>query len=298
MGSSDRDYLREESRRQSSPPKPPVTVWLIVINAVIFVAGMVKDEQTGISPLETFGAFSIAGLLKGHVWELLTFQFLHANLGHVAFNCLGIWVFGPFVENWWGSRRYLAYYLLCGAAGAAFFSLLAAIHLIPDASVYTPLVGASAGIYGLLIATYVLAPHARVRLLFPPIEMSMKQMALLWIGLAVAVILGDLVLGWAMFSNSGGEAGHLGGVILGFILMKNPGWLGKGGGREDKIIRPAVFKKRRQEPKLRPRSEFTREEASEVDRILDKINRDGFESLTGADREILQRASKPKDPTP
>jgi membrane associated rhomboid family serine protease len=294
MGSFDRDYFKEETRRRESPGMPPVTKWLIGLNLVIFFLGL---QRSGISRFEEIGAFTISGILHGRIWELITFQFLHAGLGHVGFNCLGIWVFGPFVERWWGSsRRYLLFYLLCGAAGAVFFSLLSTVHLIPDTNIYTPLVGASAGIYGLLIATYVIAPEARVQLIFPPIEMSMRQMAMLWIGLAVATIIGGLLFRSDLFSNSGGEAGHLGGVILGFILMKNPGWLGKGDGEDyGKILHPDAFKKkRRPEPKLRPRSEFTHAEATEVDRVLDKINRDGFESLTAEDREILHRASSPK----
>jgi hypothetical protein len=132
-----------------------------------------------------------------------------------------------------------------------------------------------------------------VRLLFPPVELTMRKLALIVMGLAVIVIIGDNLVGGRPFQNSGGEAGHLGGAILGYLLTRFPRLLRKGIDTEEKIIRPKEFRKRRQHPKLRPRSSVDVATASDVDRILDKINREGIQSLTDQEREILQQASKP-----
>ena len=186
------------------------------------------------------------------------------------------------MERWWGSRKFLVFYLLCGAAGAAFFTLLVFLHLVPG-SVESVLVGASAGIYGIFIGVAVVAPNLRVSLLFPPIELSMRQLA---IGLMV-ISAGAILL--SLGENEGGEAGHLGGAILGFILLRWPRLLG--GNSQVEMTRPKAFE-RRSEAKLRPRTRLRMNEDSEVDLILDKISRDGFQSLTQAEREVLENAAK------
>lgn len=300
MGTADRDYFRDEEARYTAggrPPLPPVTKFLLIANLAIFVIDVLtrkSGQEFGVINREL--CFSIHSAFKEwRLWELLTFQFLHHGLLHVGFNCLALFFFGPWVERWWGTRRFIAFYLLCGVAGALFFTLLTLVGILPDRgllpAVYTPLVGASAGIYGLMIGTAVLAPNAMVSLLIPPVTLTMRVFAWWVIGLAVAIIVGDNFLGWSFFQNSGGEAGHLGGAILGFILMRFPFLLRKGG--SSKIIRPKEFR-RKSAPKLRPRSEIE-VSSSEVDRILDKISREGIQSLSEREHEILQKASKSKD---
>ena len=121
--------------------------------------------------------------------------------------------------------------------GAVFFTLLVLLGLLPGDDLWTPLVGASAGIYGILIGVAVIAPNLRVALLFPPIELSMRQLAI-----ALMVIsAGSILLKFG--GNEGGEAGHLGGAILGFILMRFPRLLGGEPGVE--VIRPKVSPHRR-----------------------------------------------------
>ncbi len=301
MGALDRDYQREERRQVAGPALPPVTKALLILNVLFFLA----DFLTRPGPINPyFGKvnallfFTVeSALMEGRVWELLTFQFLHATFGHIIFNSFGLYFFGPWIERWWGSARFTAFYLLCGVAGALFYTLLTVTGILPErgpwSGIETPLVGASAGIYGLIIGVAVTQPKAVIHLLLPPVSMTMRTAALVFIGLAVAMILGDILIGGVIFQNSGGEAGHLGGAILGFVLMKFP-WLLRKGSRSGKIIRPPEFR-RKEAPKLRPRSEVDLKSATEVDRVLDKIAKEGLRSLTEDERKILHQAAKAYD---
>lgn len=297
MGLADRDYHRSQPPRGGGfmAQLTPVVKWLLIANvSIFFLDYMILPSLLGLPtdrfhapPLTEWGAFSIqSGLLEMHLWQFVTFQFLHASLGHVLFNSIGIYFFGPWMERWWGSRKFLIFYLLCGAAGAVFFTLLTFAGLLAG-GMESQLVGASAGIYGIFIGVAVIAPDLRVALLFPPIELSMRQLAIALMAISVGAIL--LQLG----GNEGGEAGHLGGAILGFILMRRPGLLG--GDPAVQILRPRAFASHGA-PKLRPRVELRTEEDSAVDLILDKVSRDGFQSLTAAEREILRRASERQRP--
>ncbi len=283
MGTAEREYTRGSPG--FAPRLTPVVRWLLIANVAIFILDVfVFDLRWSI-----YGAFRVqTAIFHGWIWQFVTFQFLHGSFFHLLANSIGLYFFGPWMERWWGSRRFVAFYLLCGLAGAAFYTLLYFTGIFPEGTVaLTPLVGASAGIYGILIGVAVIAPHTRVALLFPPIEMSMRTFAIAILVIAVGAIL------LQMGGNEGGEAGHLGGAILGYLLIKSPRLLGWASGEkgEVEIIRPKAFR-RRSESKLRPRSQIDLSTQSEVDRILDKISREGFQSLTEAERDTLRKASE------
>lgn len=283
MGIADRDYHRQDHRDGGGffSQLTPVVKWLLISNLSIYFLDLFLGN-----PFRNFGAFAIqSAVFDGRIWEFVTFQFLHGSVGHVLFNCIGIFFFGPWLERWWGAKKFLIYYLLCGVAGAVFFTILVLLGLLPGDGLWTPLVGASAGIYGILIGVAMVAPNMRVALFFPPIELSMRQLAI-----ALMVIsAGSILLKWG--GNEGGEAGHLGGAILGFILMRFPWLLGGEPGVE--VIRPKLSTAH-SPPKLRPRSALEAEHDSAVDAILDKISSKGFQSLTQEEREFLQKASTQK----
>lgn len=303
MGSTDRDYFRED-QRPPSPRIPAVTKGLLISIVAIYLADLFADLFYGGTshPMRAWGAFSMATCFgEGRLWELVTFQFLHGSVGHLLFNSLGLGIFAPSMEHWWGGRRFLIFYLLCGVAGALFFSLLTLVHLLPDGP-EAYLVGASAGIYGCLIGVARLMPDVRVQLVFAPVTLTLRQVAYGVIALAVLMILGDLFLGWRIFSNAGGEAGHLGGAIAGYLLASYPRLLGKGVGASagagesgSRIVRPKEFRRKKTEAKLRPRSALTKSQDSEVDRILDKINREGLGSLSEEERSLLYEAAKEQE---
>lgn len=281
MGSADREYFRTEASRRPAGPlaMAPVTKRLLIANIAVFVVDIFLQHR-----ILEFGALTVqSAFFEGRVWEFITFQFLHSPNGimHILFNSIGLYFFGPFIERWWGSGwRFLVFYLLCGIAGGLFFVAVVLLRIVPG-DIMTPLVGASAGIYGLLIGTAVIAPNARVQLLFPPVNLSMRQFALGLMVLAVVMI----AFNWW---NAGGEAGHLGGAVAGFLMMKFP-WLLRRGTRRRKvdIIRPKAFRSGRQS-KLRPRSKWSGGDDDEVNRILDKVSREGLDSLSEAERRKLQ----------
>lgn len=283
MGTADRQYSDGGGTGNLQRLTPVVKTLLIANLAVFFIDAVVFEGL-----IWNFGRFTVeSAVMHGKLWEFVTFQFLHGGVFHVLVNSIGLFFFGPFMERWWGGSRFLAFYLLCGLAGAAFYVMLFFAGVFPPTTTSaTALVGASAGIYGILAGVALIAPNMRVALLFPPIELSMRQLAIAIMVIAVGSIL-------LQFGNEGGEAGHLGGAILGYLLVKQPRLLGWAQRREERveIIRPKAFT-RRSEPKIRPRSGIDLTTQTEVDRILDKISRDGFQSLTQAERDVLHRASK------
>ncbi len=244
MGIYDRDYIREPSPGgpnrsgfYGSANPWSVNTWLIVINVAVFllnaiitVPGGMRNVLVGTDPfgndvyqqvavppshpIDMYGYFSVVtAVAHAQVWRFLTFQFLHASFNHIFANMLGLFFFGPLIETYLGRRKYLAFYLLCGVAGPFAYMLLWAMHLLHDGPA-TPLVGASAGIFGVLIAAAMVAPNAEV-LVFGIIPMKMRTFAWGLLGLAVYAILfsGD---------NAGGQAAHLGGAAVGFLLIREP----------------------------------------------------------------------------
>lgn len=230
-------------------PSPlTVTHKLIAICVVIFLLGIFVRMHANLGILypagESESVFEILGacsyytaFMKGQIWRLITYQFVHANLGHLVFNMWALYFFGPAVERIFGPKKFLLYYFTCGIAGALCSVALAELGLylsLPDTPAMqhacqtlaayngyegivqpwqmVPLVGASASIYGLMIATAFLYPDVRIQLLFPPIPMKLRTFALGVCGFAAVTILFNL-------SNAGGEAGHLGGIVMGTIIM-------------------------------------------------------------------------------
>jgi hypothetical protein len=157
--------------------------------------------------------------------------------------------------------------------------MLTFLNILPG-GLESGLIGASAGIYGIFIGVALIAPDMRVALLFPPIELSMRQLAIAVLAIAVGAIL------FRLGGNEGGEAGHLGGAILGYILVKYPRLLGRDGSNIHKRQRGPY------ESKIRPRSELLSKRDDAVDLILDKISKHGFQSLTEEEREVLNKASQ------
>jgi membrane associated rhomboid family serine protease len=202
-----------------------VSTWLIVINVAVFVADIVFVVRTSdgfvIGRPFLWGHFSAATALYDlQLWRFITFQFLHADVAHLFFNMLSLYFFGGFIEQYLGSRRFLAFYLLCGVAGAVAYLLLWKMGVLISHPI-VPMVGASAGIFGVLFAAAQVAPNTRVMLMFPPIPMRLRTLAWILIGIAVLTIVNSARRGGGG-GNAGGEAAHLGGAALGALLIRYP----------------------------------------------------------------------------
>lgn len=228
MGIYDRDYYREAPRGGFAVFHMwSVTTWLIVINVAVFFIDQMTPRwvltapgffQMPMNTLEAWGFFSESmAILNWQVWRFITFQFLHASPMHLLGNMFALYFFGPIVESYFGSRRFLAFYLLCGIGGAVCYILLYLLgYLVTNP--YVPLVGASAGIFGILMAAARVAPDVTVMLLFPPIPMRLKTLAWVMMGIAFYAVL-------FQGRNAGGEAAHIGGGLLGLAIMSNQHWL-------------------------------------------------------------------------
>ena len=294
MGLANRTYHQQGMQMQRPPSRLagcPVTKWLLISNIAIFYVNMLflGGDNGKFGLLSMWGHFSVdLGIHHYQVWRFITFQFLHADGMHLFGNMLGIFFFGVFAERWWGSKKFAVFYLSSGVAGALLFIMLFYTGVFGDTPSYRPLVGASAGIFAILVCTAVIAPNLRV-LLFFFIPMSMRTVA---IG---ALVFAALMLVTNLNGNAGGEAGHIGGAILGFILMKNPHLLsfldtqGSGGKKRRRMFDAKVAR----EQKIRPRVTVNMDD-SEIDLILDKVSREGIQSLTEEERELLLRASDEK----
>jgi membrane associated rhomboid family serine protease len=238
-------------------------------------------EIAVMSPMQEYGHFSTAnGFLGLEVWRFVTFQFLHANITHLVLNMFGLWVFGGLVEQYLGGKRYAAFYLTCGIFGAISYLILNSLgnafpnHRIPGVlpdSIFTPLIGASAGVFGVIMACAYIAPSAIVMLLFPPIPLKLKWLAYGYVGLAAL----NLFRGG---QNAGGDAAHLGGAIAGAFFI-----------RRAHLLRD--FFAFRGGPGKGPGPRGTGTSQAELDRILAKVGQQGLKSLTPEERSALQRAS-------
>ena len=231
MGIADRDYTRagyEPSQAQRAVGAMhmwSVTTWLLVINiAMYFLSNMIvgvatlpDGRQFQYSVIKQLGSFTVVdGLYRLQVWRFITFQFLHANLSHILFNMFTLYMFGTLIEQYLGRRRFLAFYLASGVGGALMYVILTLLGFFGAASqtVAQPLVGASAGIFGVLVAAAVIAPDATV-LIYGSIPAKLKTVAYVLLGVAVFTIFSN---GF----NAGGEAAHLGGAVVGFFLIRRP----------------------------------------------------------------------------
>jgi membrane associated rhomboid family serine protease len=208
-------------------PWHTVTRWLLVINIAIFVLDyflirrVLTLEIDGhpvvqLPVLAMYGHFSwYFTLVQGEVWRFVTYQFCHASIEHILVNMMGLALAGSIVEERWGRWRFLIFYLVCGIAGPVAHLVFAWMGLM-SVNAFTPLVGASASIYGILVAAAVIAPDEEVMLAIPPIDVKLKWVALAMVGLSLAAVL------WH-WQNAGGHAAHIGGAVMGFVLARRMG---------------------------------------------------------------------------
>ena len=202
---------------------PPVVKNLLIANVLVFLTQQLLPRGLEAWFYETF-ALSFPVKLTTAV-QLLSYMFMHANLGHLFFNMVALWMFGRVIEYDLGSKRFLIYYLICGV-GAGIIQLgvnyAEVASLLADGYRSIPrftTVGASGAVFGLLLAYGMLHPNNIVMLLFPPISLKAK-----WFVLLYGVL--ELFGGVASTGSNVAHFAHLGGMIFGFLLLRE--WKKKG----------------------------------------------------------------------
>jgi membrane associated rhomboid family serine protease len=196
---------------------PPFTRWvkrIILACAGIFflqvVLGAIAPRAAGL--LIDFFGLRAELVTHGFIWQLVTYSLLHASLGHLLVNMLTLWMFGSQEEQDWGSRRFLEFYLFC-VVGAGLVTVAVAYASLPGLSPLSTTVGASGGIYGLLIAFGMLYGDREI-FLFPfPFMIKAKYLVAIIIFVVVITTFQPTQGGIANFA-------HLGGLFFGFVYIK------------------------------------------------------------------------------
>ena len=142
----------------------------------------------------------------------MTYGFLHGNLNHLFFNMFAVWMFGTQLERAWGSQKFLFYYMIC-VIGAGLVQLL--VQYVEGGYGYT--IGASGGVFGLLLAYGVMWPNNRIFLIFLPIPIAAKWFVLIYGAVELLFGITSTMPGIAHFA-------HLGGMIFGAVLLFRWGW--------------------------------------------------------------------------
>jgi len=270
------------------------TVWMVIILVIAFIL----QQTIPLRIQDRYLALSLEGLKHGYVWQLLSFQFMHATPLHLIFNGFTLWMFGREVEEVLGKSRFLTLYFLSGAIGGLVQALLALIsYKLFGGSV----VGASAGIFGVVAAFTMIAPNRMLTmLLFFVLPITIRAQILLWLETAAAV-LGMFLPNF--FGAHIANAAHLGGILTGVAFMKfslssasEGDWSPFESKRRKRELIKAVSIKIPKWPHgpTEKTGEVTQEEfiSREVDPILDKISQHGIQSLTEHERKVLEAARK------
>lgn len=303
---------------------PTITKNLLIVNVVVFLATYLFRTM-GVDLNNVLGLhFFLAP--DFHIYQLFTYMFAHGGFSHIFFNMFALWMFGCIVERTWGPKKFLTYYIVCGV-GAGLFQELAQFYFIAseqlphftlaqtmkvaDANaaflnLWTT-VGASGAVYGILLAFGMLYPEERIFIFPLPVPIKAK-----WFVMGYAAI--ELFMAYSSTGDGVAHLAHLGGMVFGFFLIRywrrhpdirysrrsgqqffdsmRASWERRTG-RKD---RGGVFTN---SANTRHESDWDynarrKAEQERMDEILDKIRRNGYESLTREEKQQLFDASNRK----
>jgi membrane associated rhomboid family serine protease len=203
-----------------------VTRHLLIINVLMFIGTYVifgsESYDLGEGGYFDLGRLRLAAFMPGSAnfqpYQIATHMFMHGSIGHIFFNMMSLYFFGPMVESVWGPKRFLMYYLICGIGayilhfGIQWYTLNAAGY---DPTNYMgSMLGASGAIFGLYVAFGYLFPNQTIQMLFPPIAMKAKYFVMIFAGM-------ELVFGVSGYKSGTAHFAHIGGAITGFLLIMN-----------------------------------------------------------------------------
>ncbi len=296
---------------------PIVTKNLLLVNIIAFVATWILQLR-GLDLNELLGLhFFMAADFQ--VWQLLTYMFLHSGFTHILFNMFALWMFGVVIENVWGPKKFLFYYISCGVGAgimqeiAQFFSfyftisaqdptigfgeLFAIGHQLSTQLNGWTTIGASGAVYAILLAFGMIFPNERIFIFPLPIPIKAKWFVMFYVAIEL----------FSAMSSSGDNVAHmahLGGMLFGYLMIRywnnhpTAGY-GRSNGRQFFDRLKENFEKRSQ-PKMKVHKggtndreddwEFNarkKQNQEEIDRILDKIRRSGYDSLTKEEKQKL-----------
>ena len=301
---------------------PTITKNLLIVNVVVFLATYLFRNM-GVDLNNVLGLrFFLAP--DFHIYQLFTYMFAHGGFSHIFFNMFALWMFGCIVERTWGAKKFLTYYIVCGVGAGLFqelaqfaqFYLIASEQLshftlaqtmkVANANVWTT-VGASGAVYGILLAFGMLYPEERIFIFPLPVPIKAK-----WFVMGYAAI--ELFMAYSSTGDGVAHLAHLGGMVFGFFLIRywrrhpdirysrrsgqqffdsmRASWERRTG-RKD---RGGVFTN---SANTRHESDWDynarrKAEQERMDEILDKIRRNGYESLTREEKQQLFDASNRK----
>lgn len=302
---------------------PTITKNLLIVNVVVFLATYLFRNM-GVDLNNVLGLhFFLAP--DFHIYQLFTYMFAHGGFSHIFFNMFALWMFGCIVERTWGPKKFLTYYIVCGV-GAGLFQELAQFAIASEQLPHFTLaqtmkvananaaflnlwttVGASGAVYGILLAFGMLYPEERIFIFPLPVPIKAK-----WFVMGYAAI--ELFMAYSSTGDGVAHLAHLGGMVFGFFLIRywrrhpdirysrrsgqqffdsmRASWERRTG-RKD---RGGVFTN---SANTRHESDWDynarrKAEQERMDEILDKIRRNGYESLTREEKQQLFDASNRK----
>lgn len=294
---------------------PPVTKNLLLINTIAFLVMIFFDKSMGIDLNNVLGLhFCLASGF--HLYQLVTYMFMHANFTHILFNMFALWMFGVVVERVWGPKKFLFFYLFCGIGAGLMQEAAQLVQLYAIAADQIPnftfkdlllvaqnsdsvinqwtTVGASGAIYAVMLAFGLTFPDERIFIF--PLPIPIKG---IWFVIICVVIETLAALGTP--GDGVAHLAHLGGMLFGYILIrywrKHP-TAGYGYDYGHQFF-DNLKDKWEEKSHKKPKEEWTRHNSDwdynarkqrsqeEIDRILDKIRKSGYDSLTKEEKQKL-----------
>jgi membrane associated rhomboid family serine protease len=216
---------RDHGRGDPEPSRRPRFSWtntVLIVNTLVFLVQAYLKAKHSTFSIDRYLGLSLDGLRHGYVWQLLSFQFLHGGVFHLLINSWGIYVFGPAVEHGVGRSRFLWLYLLSGLFGGVVHVLGGLVFpshfgtlAVGGTTVYIPVVGASAGLFGLIAAFATLYPRQELKVfLFFVFPVTVTARVLLGVSAAIGL------LGVFLAGDNVAHGAHLGGMMMGYAFVR------------------------------------------------------------------------------
>ena len=295
---------------------PPITKNLLIINILVYMAtSLLRNNGVDLTDYLGLHFFKSDSFM---VYQLFTYMFMHANFEHIFFNMLAFWMFGRILEQVWGPKKYLIYYLVCGVGAGLCQELVQYIDYVRmGLDHYTTIgngvdsmpmkdylslwrtVGASGAVYGILLGYGMTFPNERILLLIPPMPIKAKYLVM-----GYAVI--ELLSGLGTSNSNVAHFAHLGGMLFGIVLILY--WRHKAGVNRNGFSSWSEYKPKQsvweRMKKARPSNTETpkqaevkdeyadtlaerRRQQEEVSRILEKLKRSGYNCLTDEEKKTI-----------